>query len=249
MYKDVRYWGFSWKSDPAAGSRHDFGEGEVTLMNPLHGRILVAKTLAKLHRTELVAHGIGAGDPYTIADALESESHLVDAPEETRLTQLEQDAVAAACKNVHERGETLVYMNDFARLKHGFDLVAEDVGEKVTYIEVKGTLAEVAEATTDRLRQTKHKGRQLSQRWIWRSLEATALFSVSASFFLKYARRSLDRDYRRRLVVVSLGSGSKSVACVEENVLASCSGLSDEQGIDQARRWLSEIDRVEPDLI
>lgn len=70
--------GFSWKSDPAAGSRHDFGEGEVTLMNPLHVRILVAKTLAKLHRTELVAHG----DPYTIADALESKSHLVDAPEE-----------------------------------------------------------------------------------------------------------------------------------------------------------------------
>ena len=149
MYKDVRYWGFSWKLDPAAGSRHDFGEGEVTLINPLHGRILVAKTLAKLDRTELAAHG-GAGDPYTIADALGSESHLVDAPEETRLTQLEQDAVAAACQNVHGRGETIVYMNDFARLKHGFDLVAEDTKEKAIYIEVKGTLAEIAGATTDR---------------------------------------------------------------------------------------------------
>jgi Holliday junction resolvase-like predicted endonuclease len=246
MYKDVQYRGFSWKKDPLPGSRYDFGQGEVTVINPLHGRILVAKTLAGWHQQELFRSGIQSDDPYTIGDVLTEETPFVDAPEESRTEKLEHDAIAIACDEAHRRGEEIVYMNDFARLQHGFDLVARNPSTgSLVIVEVKGSFDERLQGGATRLlRQTKHKGRQLSHRWIWRSTEETAVFSVSASFFLRFGRQILCGDYSRRLTVVFLGT-SRDVITVDEARLVECAGLADRTGIERSKAWLDQIDTSE----
>ncbi len=182
------YVAFSWKADPPPGYRYDFGQGQVEILNPLRARILVAQTLANLHAGELAAAGVTSDDPYTIGDVLSGESDLVVASIETRLAKLERDAVAAAYDGVHGRSETITYLNDFARLKHGFDIVAK-ARDGLVYIEVKGTFGEGERGAIARLKTTRHKGRQLSHRWIWRSVQETARFSASASFFPQNASR------------------------------------------------------------
>ena len=219
----------------------------VELANELHGRILVARALARFHRDQLDLCGV-ADHPFAIGDAY-SEFTASDVGaalqvEERGHVATERDATAIAYEYAYGLSEDFVYANDLARMKSGFDLVTRSANCLPIFTEIKGTRGTEARSLVARLSNTRHKGRQLSHRWIWASLLEAGRFSGSASLFLRCLRPVLAGAYRRRALAVSIANGSVT-SVLGEDALASIPALDEPIDLAEERSQLAELDHVD----
>lgn len=224
-------------------------EGDrVELVNELHGRVFVARVLARFHAEELEACGVPNDDPFTLGDAystftISPEGEALDVREVGHVA-VERDATAIAYAYARELKETIIYTNDLARLKGGFDLVTRTPNGQLVFSEIKGTAGEGSRSLIGKLATTRHKGRQLSHRWIWQSLLEAGLFSASASLFLRCLAPVLMCDYRRRVVGVSVVTGAVSEV-LEEDVLAKAPTLAEALDLSTERAQFAELNAIE----
>lgn len=224
----------------------------VELVNQLHGRVFVARVLARYHREQLAACGLADDDPITLGDAYAAytaseQGAALDVAERGHVAT-ERDATAIAYAHARARGETFVYTNDLARMKSGFDLVTRAPDGALVFGEIKGTRGTGGRKLTARLATTRHKGRQLSHRWIWASLLEAGLFSASASLFLSCLRPVLAGAYRRRVLEVSVVAG-EITAQAEEVTLAFLPDLAAAWDLSAERAELAELDRLDEPIL
>ncbi|MGL4635502.1 MAG: hypothetical protein ACRCWF_05930 [Beijerinckiaceae bacterium] len=182
------------------------GFGEITVVNVLHGRMLVAEILAQFHLQQLNECGVADDSPIALGDAYEiwtNGNPNASAGHETATMMLERNATAIVFRMVQDAGEVLLYVNDLARMKTGFDLVTRRSDGMLVFTEIKGRSRQTSKPHFELLADTRHKGRQLSHSWIWRSFCEAGLFSGSASLFFRVLEDVVHHRYVRRLLLVS----------------------------------------------
>jgi hypothetical protein len=198
----------------------------VTLINGLHGRILVARILAAFHLDQLHQCGVPDDSPIALGDAYEIWTKAnPEAPGgvETVAMRLEREATAIAFRHVQDRGEDLIYVNDLARQKTGIDLMTRRPDGVLVITEIKGRTGRGGTSPVGMMAMTRHKGRQLSHRWIWSSLCEAGLFSGSASLFLNTLEEAAERRYRRRAIVIDPSEGTVLGIAEEDEFAADAS--------------------------
>lgn len=221
-------------------------------LNPLHRTILIALMLRSMVEKQTMVDAKTPGDWMTHRLAhCDVEPFPVDASGFPLYRGKEMGGVAGLYREVLAREWEVIFANDLGMDIHGIDVIARAPETGRLYLcEAKGTSAERARGPAYYLRETRHKGRQLSHRWCWSSMVDCAFQGATAGAFLDLLELLLAGDYERLLCVTRLSPGPVAYGLGESRVwseqdMERYGWFRAKYDLSRQRRWYEEILRAD----